>query len=134
MDTSIRRPVREAASPSQSSRVAHAATLDSFVLEPGCAEGVSFASLETGSVVRVQTRYSTYQMLVLDAARRHVLVKGGSPFPELTEARVVGATTGGSMVKTGWIGVGLRLELSVASHRILTSRVESISVDHDPIA
>src|SRR5262245_36229398 len=85
------------------------ATLDSFVLQASRADGVAIESIERGRVVRVKTWYSVYHLLVLDPVKRHVLVKGGTPFPELTEARVDGATQGGSSIRTGWVGVGLRL-------------------------
>jgi hypothetical protein len=120
-------------SPSTGRRTGRVATLDNFVLETGCADGVGIESLEPGCVVRVDTRYSVYHLLILDATKRHVLVKGGTPFPDLTEARVEGATGGGSLMKAGWVGVGLRLELSIGTHRVLTSRVQSVTVGRKPI-
>jgi hypothetical protein len=60
---------------------------------------------------------------------QHVLVLGGSSFPSPEEAYVVGATAGGSSVKTGWIGIGLRLELRLGQRRVTTSPVESIAIE-----
>jgi hypothetical protein len=126
--------VDPAPSPVAGRTTVRAATLDSFVLEAGCAEGVAINSVEPGCVIRVKTRHSVYRLLVLDPAKRHVLVKGGTPFPELTEARVEGATWGGSLIKAGWVGVGLRLEICDGRQRVLTSWVRSVGIERKPIA
>ena len=107
-------------------------TLDGFVLEPGCIEGVELPSLEAGTVLKVISRHSHYRLVVLDPARQRVLVTGGRLFPESTEVRCEGATAGGSVLKVGWIGVGLRLELSIGRQRITTSRVQSVTIDSVP--
>ena len=107
-------------------------TLDGFVLEPGCIEGVELPSLEAGTVLTVISRHSHYRLVVLDPARQRVLVTGGRLFPESTEVRCEGATAGGSVLKVGWIGVGLRLELSIGRQRITTSRVQSVTIDSVP--
>jgi hypothetical protein len=107
-------------------------TLDNFASEPGCVEGVALQSLETGTVLRVRTRHSHYRVVVLDPTRQSVLVTGGRLFPESSEVRCEGATAGGSMLKVGWIGVGLRLELSLGRQRITTSRVQSVTIERIP--
>ena len=108
--------------------------LDAFVYESGCSEGIDFHSLGVGTVVNVHTKYSSYRLVVLDPARKRALVTGGRFFPESTEVRVEGATAGGTAIKPGWIGVGLRLELSNHSNRITTSIVESVAMDPPPQA
>jgi len=55
-----------------------------------------------------------------------VLVEGGVMFPEPVSAVVQGASAGGSLLKTGWIGVGLRMELFVDPKWAITSPVRSI--------
>jgi hypothetical protein len=90
---------------------------------------VAFQSLEPGTVVAVTTRHTRYCLFVLDPTRHLVVVTGGSLFPEGTPVRVEGATAGGSALKVGWIGVGLRLEMSQGQQRITTSRVVSIVID-----
>jgi len=107
-------------------------TLDGFALEPGCVEGVALQSLEAGTVLKVMTRHSDYRVVVLDSMRRCVLVTGGRLFPESTEVRVEGATAGGSALKVGWIGVGLRLEMSMGRQGITTSRVQSVTIESVP--
>jgi hypothetical protein len=66
--------------------------------------------------------------LLIDPEKGRALVTGGASFPEPTEVRLAGATAGGSMLKTGWIGIGLKLEMSVGRRRITTSRVVSVAV------
>jgi hypothetical protein len=106
-------------------------TLEDFAFRAGCVNGVALDSLEPGTVVELDTRHSRYRMVVCGGDRR-VLVAGGSRFPEQTEARIEGATAGGSVLKVGWIGVGLRLEMAVGRRRLTTSRVERIAVTGPP--
>jgi hypothetical protein len=93
--------------------------------------GVALQSLAPGTVLDVQTRNSTYRMVVLDGSDRRVLVSGGRVFPEATEARIAGATAGGTAVKIGWIGKGLQLELSTDLGRVTTSRVASVELEDE---
>ena len=72
----------------------------------------------------VRTRNSEYHIVV--SSGDEVLVKGGQFFPSLTEARFSGASVGGSFLKVGWIGVGLRMEILVEGRRIVTSPVYDI--------
>jgi hypothetical protein len=103
--------------------------LEEFVREHGCSDGIDFQALPMGTVVHVDTRYSTYRLVVVDPDDKRATVTGGRLFPEPTELRIEGATAGGTAIKSGWIGVGLRLEMSGLSNRITTSVVESVSID-----
>jgi hypothetical protein len=104
-------------------------TLTGFSLDPGCQEGLSIESVERGTVLNVDTVHSRYRLLVVDGARNLVLVQGGSMFPEPVPAVVQGASGAGSFVKTGWIGVDLRLELFIDHRWVRTSPVRAIAVD-----
>jgi hypothetical protein len=103
-------------------------TLGAFAVEPARFDGVSVRSLEPGTVLNVRTQRSRYRLVMLDGPQQ-VLVSGGSSFPLPEAAYVVGATAGGSSVKTGWIGIGLRLELRLGQQRLTTSPVESIAIE-----
>jgi hypothetical protein len=103
--------------------------LDAFVYESGCSGGIDFHSLEVGEVIDVHTKYSHYRLVVLDTESMRALVTGGRLFPESTEVRIEGATSGGTAIKPGFIGVGLRLEMSSGSNRITTSVVQSVTVE-----
>jgi hypothetical protein len=104
-------------------------TLAGFALEAGCEEGIAIESLEPGTTLTVRTVNSQYRLIVIDGARHRVLVEGGDRFPEATPVVLQGSSADGSLVKTGWIGVGLRVELRVGPRRILTSRVRSVAID-----
>lgn len=108
-------------------------TLDEFALDSGCEDGVTLSDVEPGTRITVITRNSTYRLDVIDGAEGRVIAVGGSVFPEHTEVRVEGATDGGSVIKSGWIGVGLRLELMSGLRRVTTSRVKAIETDR-PLA
>lgn len=92
-------------------------------------DGIGIGSVADGTPLTIRTRYSTYEMIVRDRARHDVLLKGGPFFPEWTEARLNGSTTGGSALRSGWIGIGLRIEVVVDSSRFTTSPVQSILID-----
>jgi hypothetical protein len=125
-------PASLVGNPDSASRVPIRHTLDGFALEPGCVEGVSLHSLDAGTVLNVITRNSSYRVVVVDPVQQRVLVTGGRLFAERTEVRLEGATAGGSVLKIGWIGTGLRLELSMGRGRITTSPVESVTVESVP--
>jgi hypothetical protein len=91
-------------------------------------EGVQVDALTPGTRVCVHTRNSDYSLTVLEGGHRKVLVQGGI-LPTASEARVEGATDGGTAVHTGWIEVDRSLELVCGPRRIITSRVQSISIE-----
>ncbi len=107
-------------------------SLAGFALESGCREGVALKSLAPGTKVNVRTRNSCYRLTVLSSMRDDVLMQGGTLFPDAAPVQVQGASAGGSLVKTGWIGVGLRIELRVGPRRIITSPVRSLSLEAVP--
>jgi hypothetical protein len=113
--------------PQDAAAVPAAETLEELAWQFSDGDGVMLRDLQPGTVVSVETRHSTYRIVVLDGPEQRVLVSGG-PFEAGTEARADGATAGGSLLKTGWIGIGLRLELAHGQRRIVTSRVRSITI------
>jgi hypothetical protein len=115
-----------------STAVPSCCTLEGFVLEAGGDDGLSIESLDVGTSLIVSTCNSEYRLIVLDGLRRSVLVKGGLLLPDATPACLQGASVGGSFVRTGWIGIGLRLEILVDRKRIVTSRVRSVAVENVP--
>jgi hypothetical protein len=107
-------------------------TLERFTLLPGCTDGLAIDALDAGTEIEVCTRHSRYRFVLLDPRSGRALVWGGGVFPEACEVRIEGATAGGSALKMGWIGVGLRLELAIGRRRISTSRVRSVTIDTVP--
>jgi hypothetical protein len=105
-------------------------TLAGFVGAAEGEQGLSIDEIETGATVVVRTFHSTYHVIVVSRTERTILVSGGA-FPETTSVVLQGATTGGNLVRTGWIGIGLRLELTDGKRRVITSRVRSIDLIHN---
>jgi hypothetical protein len=118
-------------SASHATLVARRRTLAGFAREAGRSEGIAIALLAPGTTLMVQTRNSLYRLVVLND-RHAVLAQGGTLLPEATAAHLQGASAGGCLVRAGWIGVGLRLELRVGSDRIVTSSVQSIAIENAP--
>ena len=109
-------------------------TLDQFALDPGCTRGVAIDSLEPGTSVIVGTSHSCYRFLIIDPQRRRATVTGGAMFADPTEVRIDGATAGGTVIKAGWIGVGMRMELTAGLKRVTTSGVKLLAVDKVKVA
>jgi hypothetical protein len=89
--------------------------------------GIDVRSLPAGSEVVVGTCNSRYRFVMLDAGGRNAMVEGAY-FPQETTVRIEGSTFGGSLLRIGWIGLDLFLELSSGGKRVVTSRVRSIGV------
>ena len=92
------------------------------------ATGIDLRSLPPGTALTIDTCHSRYRLVKVGGGAR-VLVQGGAFFSDETEARVDGSTAGGSLIKIGWICVGLRLEIAVGRRRLVTSPVRSIRVE-----
>ena len=91
--------------------------------------GVDLRSLPDGTKVVVETCNSRYRLVLHEGDGCNAVVQGGAFFSEETEVRIDGSTPGGSLLKVGWIGLGLFLEFSVRGERILTSRIRSIRIE-----
>jgi hypothetical protein len=109
--------------------IARAATLTGFTSAVSSSNGVQLRDLPPMTTLVVRTRNSEYQIVI--SSGDEVLVKGGHFFPSLTEARFSGASVGGSFLKVGWIGVGLRMEILAEGRRIITSPVYDILTRDD---
>ena len=101
-------------------------TLDEFASELSTREGVRLADLEPLTTLHVHTTNSLYRIGVLNGTR--ILVQGGT-FPEITPAKFSGSSLGGNLLKCGWIGVGLRMEIRAGTRRVVTSPVCAISIE-----
>jgi hypothetical protein len=102
-------------------------TLDGFAGEVSACEGVSLPDLDSMTTLFVRTCHSVYRIIVLRGTT--VLVQGGPFFPDVTTGQLVGSGFGGKMLKLGWIGVGLRLEISADGRRFVTSPVRAITTE-----
>jgi hypothetical protein len=114
--------------PRSGSLVPRAATLDGFVDDLAAGQGVNLRDLDPLTTLIVATCNSRYRIIV--SRDTSVIVQGGQFFPDATAARIDGATFGGSFLKMGWIGIGLRMEIFADGQRIVTSPVRDISIEH----
>ena len=108
-------------------------TFEDFERNAETVSGVLIEDLAAGSSLTARTKHSCYRFEIVDPATRLARVTGGSLFSEPTDVRIAGATVGGCMIKAGWIGVGLRVELTSGGRRITTSRVKFLTVDDAPV-
>jgi hypothetical protein len=92
-------------------------------------EGVTLMTLKARDKILVRTRNSVYEILMLDPESGRALAQGGEYFAEPVEAIVTGSTFGGCMLKVGWLGVGLRMEIYANGQRTVTSPVQSLRVE-----
>ncbi|MCI0662559.1 MAG: hypothetical protein L0220_15945 [Acidobacteria bacterium] len=104
-------------------------TLDGVIEVTPELKGVILGKLKVCDMIQAQTRNSLYEIFLLDPESGRALVRGGKYFAEPREATVSGSTFGGCMLKMGWLGVGLRMEIYDNGQRTLTSPVQSLRVE-----
>jgi hypothetical protein len=103
------------------------AILDTWSQDPWT-NGLQIDDREDMEKLSIQTWNSLYEITIIEGRSGEVLVRGGQFFPELTSARLAGATLGGSFCKMRGIYVGFRMELQADGHRFVTTPVESIGI------
>jgi hypothetical protein len=94
------------------------ANLDNWSKDPWT-NGVQVDHMEDMEKLFIQTRNSLYEITIIDGRRGEILVRGGQFFPELTPARLAGATLGGSFCKMRGIYTGFRMEINANSRLTL---------------
>ena len=89
------------------------------------------SELEPLTRLKVRTHNTLYQLIVLSPWESRVLIQGGRFFAEPVEASFGGSSFGGSMLKTRWIGLGMRMEIYGEDSHIVTSPVRSVQAEDD---
>lgn len=107
--------------------VSGAALLNNWCEDPWT-NGVQVDQMEDMEKLAVRTCNSQYEITIIEGSAGEVLVRGGRFFPELTRARLAGATMGGSFCKMRGIYVGFRMEINAYGQRFVTTPVESIGI------
>jgi hypothetical protein len=102
-------------------------TAASFANDAGGCQGLDIRDLGPRVTLLVGTSHSRYNVTPVQAGDSLVIISGGRFFPEPTEVRLAGSTFGGSLLRQGWIGIGMCLEIHSATGPVLTSRVRSIT-------
>jgi hypothetical protein len=97
--------------------------------EGSAIDGISLADLEPLTSLLVRTANSLYRIVVLRGAT--VLVKGGTSFPEMTRGDLL--SFGVNVLRFGWIGVGLRMEIHAGNRCIVTSPVRDLTIERSPL-
>jgi hypothetical protein len=87
------------------------ATLGGFTQLTSTSEGVDLGRLAALDRIYLRTDNSDYQIVLRDPGTRRATVSGGRLFAEPQDVIVRGSTCGGAMLRVGWIGIGLQLEL-----------------------
>ena len=95
----------------------------------GSVGGVDVRRLPPGTAVVVDTHNSRYRLVIQEGDAASALIQGGPYFREEMSVRIEGSALTGSLLKSGWLGVGLFMEISAGHQRIVTSRVRSIVVE-----
>jgi len=103
-------------------------SLDGFA-ELSSVDGIAFSAIGSFDTIRAKTLNSDYYFFLLEPETGKALVQGGRFFEHPVEATVSGSTFGGCMLKMGWIGVGLRIEICLNGQRIVTSPVKSLHLE-----
>ena len=104
-------------------------SLDNLMKVSPLLPGVELSTLEPFDTISVRTLNSDYRLFLLDPKTGRALVEGGRHFGEPVEAIVNGSTFGGSTLKCGWVGVGMRIELWIRDNLVSTSPVQSLRVN-----
>ncbi|MBZ5662874.1 MAG: hypothetical protein LAO08_20945 [Acidobacteriia bacterium] len=104
----------------------------SAILSKWCEEpwtnGMQIDLREDMEKLAVRTRNTLYEITIIEGRTGGILIRGGRFFPELTPARLTGATMGGSFCKMRGIYVGFRMELFAHGQRFVTTPVESVGI------
>ena len=111
-----------------SSVVPKQCTLEGFVDAVSDRDGIGLREVEPLGTLLARTENSVYRIIPLEGGSSRILIQGGRFFPEPTEVRFAGSGFGGSFLKLGWIGLGLRMEIVWDGQRIITSRIRTVQV------
>lgn len=79
--------------------------------------GIDVHRLKAGIMLLVLTRNTLYKITKRSDDQYAVTVEGGKFFKKPTHANFSGSTFGGSIMKIGWIGYGMCMEMYSLHHR-----------------
>ena len=107
------------------------ATLDGYIREVAVTNGIDLRAAEPLVSILVTTKNSLYRIIPLRRGDVAVLVQGGRFFPSPAEARLVGATFGGNVLKMHCIRVGMCMEIDPGTDdgHIVTTRVLDVEIE-----
>ena len=106
-------------------------SLDGFTELSSTNDGIALRALTQFDMVRARTQNHEYYIFLIEPETGKAYVQGGRFFEQPIEATVSGSTFGGCMLKMGWLGVGLRIEICAGGQRIVTSPVKSLQIERN---
>lgn len=99
-------------------------------------EGLTLSTLNSGTVLLLETLYSFYRIEIVDGKKCKVqggMTKTGEDrIPSPTRGIIIGSTWGGSAIKTDWIGKEMHLELAYGEdleNKLITSRIKNVTIE-----
>jgi hypothetical protein len=92
--------------------------------------GVDTRKLNPGMRLEIQTKNTLYKMEITKEPGQ-VILEGGRHAPEATKVYFAGSTWGGSMLKMGWIGHHMHMEINLPDKVITTSPVQGVKLIGD---
>src|SRR5688500_4411370 len=96
-------------------------------------EGINLRTLAPNDTISVRTLNSDYRIVLLDPETGRALVEGPR-FTKPVEWDVIGSTFDRSTLQIGWLAVGLRIEMCSEGNYVVTSPVQSLTVEHQASA
>ena len=94
-------------------------TVNRRIIQSEIEGGVFLADLPPASVLEIQTQHHDYRAVTL--SENSVLISGHPEYcPKPVLVAIAGSTWGGSMLKRGFVGRGMRLEFSHPVYRALS--------------
>ncbi len=95
--------------------------------------GIFMKDIPEDTLTYVHTRNTLYTLAIIDGEIGKIAMEGGKHFPLPEICYLRGSTFGGSMLKIGWVGKEMCLEVIRAKGGILTtSFIRAITIEHDP--
>jgi hypothetical protein len=100
------------------------------IIKLNSTNGINVHLLKMGTIIWVVTKNNKYKLTKGFRDKYDVVIRGGRYFKEPTEVNFTGSTFGGSMLKIGWIGYCMHMEMYVPSLKttITTSSVQEAAV------
>src|SRR5262245_64075988 len=85
---------------SDATQIIAASLLDTWIARDW-SDGIQLASLKDLTEIRIQTRNSMYEIIVIDHQTGEIIIRGGKFFSERRAACLAGSSRRGSLLKAG---------------------------------
>ena len=79
--------------------------------------GINVHRLKEGTILLIVTKNSLYKIIKGPRDVYDITIQGGKKLPKPVKANFAGSTFGGSLLKIGWIGFLMHMEIHIPSSR-----------------